>query len=184
MKISIGRVLDAIFDESKAFSLSRLDDVYVYNYRSSGLTFSERKNALEKTKSYMGPMLVHLIMYCFPDKHSGGKETIKSNERELINKYLLKISKAMLEHKKLTPPKLEVKIDKSFLGEIKNELKKHDYSQLNFDCEDVEDLQYIFLIHWADLIKEKLVKHDKNITYNELSEMLEEMKDNVLESLG
>jgi hypothetical protein len=44
MNISIGKVLDSIFDESKIYSLSRPDDVYVYNYWSRDLTFSQRAN--------------------------------------------------------------------------------------------------------------------------------------------
>lgn len=185
MNISIGKVLDSIFDESKIYSLSRPDDVYVYNYWSIDLTFSQRANVLRKTQSYMGPILVHLIMYCFPDKNSGSKETIKSNEREMINKYLLKISIEILNYNKFNPLDLRVPVDKSFLRGIKNELRKgHNYSLLNFDDQAVSELQRIFLTYWNGLINKKLIKHNRNITYGELSEMLEETKAGVMESIN
>lgn len=182
MKISIIKLLEYSLDGTKTFSVSSYDEIY--SCWSDDITFSERKNVIERTKNYMMPIMIHVIMYCCPDKYTGGEETIKSNERELINKWLLKNSNSMLKIKKgFTPERLSVLVNRIQASNLVHELKtKHGYRQANFNHQVVNEIQRIFLVHWSWLINKKLVKGDSQITYNELAEMLKVMKNDVLTS--
>jgi hypothetical protein len=123
-------------------------------------------------------------MYCYPDKYIGGEETVKSNERELINKWLLKNSNSMLKIKRgFIPEKLSVQIDKVKASNMVHELQtKHGYRQANFNYEVINEIQRIFLFNWYQLIHGKLIKGNDQVTYNELAEMLKSMKTDVLVS--
>jgi hypothetical protein len=124
-------------------------------------------------------------MYCYPDKINGNEDTIQKNEKELINKWLLKISESMLRNKKeFLPMTLNVSMKKITLCDLSHELViKHKY-QINtkFGWEKINYIQGEFLFCWDTLIREKIRKNVKTIIYDELSEMLKSFKEIVKKS--
>jgi hypothetical protein len=184
VKISIIDYLKLASSNTKAFNSFEFDEIY--DDQSRGLTFSERKNVKQKILEFMEPIMIHLLMYCYPDKRIGSEETIKSNERELINKFLLKNTNTMIKAKtgananplRLQTPMSEIEA-KKIITALKN---KHEYTKLKFDYGALIEIRYIFLTHWSWFIGEKRVKGDKQATYFELAKMLKDLKKNILTS--
>ena len=182
MKISIIKLLDSSSNDTKTYSASSFDEVYYYG--TEDITSFQSTDIINTTRNYIKPILLHVIMYCYPNK-IGKKDTVNENEQVLIYKWLLKSSNTMLKEKKgCTPEKLSVIMTKSRAGNMIHKLQtEHRYGSLNFNYQAVNHIQYLFLRRWNWLIGEKLIKGDKSISYDELSEMLMAVKNDVLSSV-
>ena len=182
MRISIGTLLELVLNDTKTFSSIEFDGIYCW--WNKGLPKIERSMEKIKIFSVMKTPLLHVIMYCYPDKKYIRDENIlRYNEKEIITKFLLKTSQEMLRLRKrsFTPLMAVVDLNQTRANSIAKELENdHDYTNPNPDLQAFEEIQAIFLNNWHWLISDKINKGIKTVTYDELLGMLRKIKKEVL----
>ena len=184
MRISIGTLLGIVLNDTKAFNSIDFDGIYCW--RDKGLPKIEKSMEKVRIFSVMKTPLLHVIMYCYPDKkHIGDENLFRYNEKEIITKFLLKTSLEMLklQNRNFTPLKAMVCLNQIRANSIAKELETdHDYTNPNPDLRAFEEIQDIFLNNWHWLISKKISKNIKSVTHGELLEMLRSIREEVLGS--
>ena len=190
VSVGIWKLVEFLLNDTKTFSLSSIDGVFTY--RSKDIAYSTRKSEIEIATKQMMPLMIHLIMYCYPDEYLGSKERLKSNEDEIMKKWLRKISKEMLVFKKSRPLKkgsfipvgLELGFTPANAKTMRDNLEKYPgYTNPVLTNLVVNDIQRIFLNEWNMVINKNIDKGATSVSDSELIEVLKSTKRKVLSSV-
>ena len=190
MKVGVWKLIEGLLNENRTFSSSLASDIYTY--RTKDITYAEKENERKVATQQMMPLMIHLIMYCYPDAYIGSIEKLKSNEDEIMKKWLRKISTEMLKYektksfkkRKFTPMQLEVEFTSANAKTMKENLEKH-HGYRNAILTDllVNEVQRIFLSSWDTVINKNITIGNISVPDSELLEILRSTKNDVLRSV-
>jgi hypothetical protein len=190
VKVGIWKLVEFLLDDTKTFSLSSIDGVFTY--RSKDIAYSTRKSEIEIATKQMMPLMIHLIMYCYPDEYLGSKERLKSNEDEILKKWLRKISSEMLvfvksnpyKRGRFTPIELKTPFTPANVKTMKENLEKqHGYTNAVLNGLVVSEIQRIFLSEWDMVINRNITIGATSVPDNELLGVLRSTKNEVFKSV-
>ena len=190
MKLGVWELVEHILGNTKTFSSSEVDDVYTY--RSEEIIYSFRQAEKELAIKQMMPLMIHLIMYCYPDEYLGSKERLKSNEDEILKKWLRKISSKMLvfvksnpyKRGRFTPIELKTPFTPANVKTMKENLEKqHGYTNAVLNGLVVSEIQRIFLSEWDMVINKNITIGATSVPDNELLGVLRSTKNEVFKSV-
>ena len=164
---------------TRLFSSRLTYENWVYTWYEKDLTFSQRRNEIEKMNSYVFKFITHLYMIYFPAKGYEGEEYINNNKNDIYKHWFNPITKG-LQKCKLDTSVLYTNLDNRFYENLYDELwKNHKYNRmLTIKKDKIEFIWKIFLSKWNELLalhkykKLQITKEDYLNIYDEIDRLL------------